>query len=95
MSYFKINDEIIKINCINFIKYDGIKIMIFTDDIYNLSYVIDSTKTGYNEEKRKIWYNYMVRQIEKNLFIRNVDNDFDDYYTKTFEKDTITDIEID
>jgi len=96
MSYIKINGEVINTDCVNFIKYDdtNFRIMIYTDDIYNLSYVIDGNKTEFDDEKKKIWYLYMRLELEREIDVHNWDRKFDRFYTKNHEQDIITDEEI-
>jgi len=86
MIYIKINGEVINLNRVNFIRYDGYKILLYTDDIYNLSYVIDSIKLNYDEPKRVIWYNFMVQKIEGILSIKRLDDEFENFWNKTKEE---------
>jgi len=89
MGYIKINDEIINTDCINFIKYDktNFRIMIYINDIFDLSYTINSKYD--DEDKKNIWYNYMVSQLENEIDVDDWDKRFENHYASNFEQDII------
>ena len=98
--YIKVRGELINLDSIKFVRYDNLKILLYIDDIFNLSYIIDSAKTGYDEEKKVIWFNYMKDRIENYLGIMDLDKIFDDDWGDIEKKevedddDIIDDIEI-